>query len=305
MTVRPALDVSDVIKIMAVTMIWGGNVIAVKYSTADLPPFLVTAMRFAAVGLILCPFNPISPALLIRIFPAAALLGVGHFGLLFFGLAGMDAASGSVIIQMGVPFSVLMAWGFFGEYPGLRRFFGLGLSMTGVALLAGAPGHAAFLSFAALLLSELCWSIATLRIKALSAEVSPLALNGWMAALAAPLLFILSFAVERNQASAIAHASLAAWEGLAFTIVASSVVAYTLWYRLLSRYAVGTVAPFTLLAPVFAFAAGNLMLGEAITVLKVTGGLLTMAGIAIIEMRLSRPAAADPIVSAEVSPCVD
>jgi O-acetylserine/cysteine efflux transporter len=299
MTVRATLPLSDLVKVMVVTVVWGGNVIAVKYATADLPPFLVTALRFAAVGVLLCPFNRIPLALLKRLFPPAALLGVGHFGMLFLGLAGVDAASGSVFIQMGVPFSVLMAWAVFGDYPGPWRFLGLGLAMVGVALLAGAPGHASLLSIGYLLVSEICWALATLRIKVLAAEIPPLALNGWMAAMAAPLLFGLSWLVERDQMAAMAHARLEAWGGLLFTVLAASLIAYTLWYRLLSRHAIASVVPYTLLAPVFAFAAGSLMLGETITVLKVAGGLLTVAGIGIIEI-WGPPSAPATIAAAEV-----
>ncbi len=281
---RTTLPVSDLVKVMVVTLVWGGNVIAVKYSTAELPPFLVTALRFAAVGLLVCPFNPIRPSVLVRLFPVAALLGVGHFGLLFLGLSQVDAASGSVIIQMGVPFSVLMAWAVFGDYPGGWRFAGLGLAMAGVALLAGMPGHAPLASIGWLLVSEACWAVATLRIKVLAAEIPPLVLNGWMAAMAAPLLFGLSALTEHGQMAAVAHAGLSAWGGILFTVMAASMIAYTLWYRLLARHPIGTVVPYTLLAPVFAFAAGALMLGETITALKVAGGVLTVAGIALIEL---------------------
>ncbi len=69
----------------------------------------------------------------------ALLLGVIHFGTLFTGIAFVDAATASIIIQIQVPLSALAAAAFFGDRIGWRRWSGMALSIAGIALLVGRP----------------------------------------------------------------------------------------------------------------------------------------------------------------------
>ena len=69
---------------------------------------------------------------------------------------------------------------------------------------------------------------------------------------------------------------------------------YGLWYRLLRRYQVNQTMPFLLLVPVFGVASGVAFLGEELTATLIAGGLLTVAGVAIILIR--RPKVAGPEV---------
>jgi O-acetylserine/cysteine efflux transporter len=73
--------------------------------------------------------------------------------------------------------------------------------------------------------------------------------------------------------------------------IASSIVAYGLWYFLIERYPMNRVVPMTLLAPVLAVVFAVLLLGESISATMIAGGILTLSGVAIIE--LVRPAAAE------------
>ena len=73
------------------------------------------------------------------------------------------------------------------------------------------------------------------------------------------------------------------WAGIAFTVIGSSLVAYTLWYGLLARHPMNRVVPVTLLGPVVGVAGGVLVLGEALTWQKLVGGALTVAGVAVVQ----------------------
>lgn len=266
-----------------VVTIWGLNFVAVKTALGVLPPFLLTALRFACVALVLAPFFRPSRAQIPGIVVIAVLLGVGHFGLMFFGVAGMDAATAAIVIELSIPFSAVLAWVFFGEVLGVWRSLGLAVSFAGVALLAGEPHLPRLTPFLAVVASGFAWALANVVIKRLG-PVNPLAINGWMALLAAPLLLALSLATETGQAEALAAAGLKEWAGVAYTIVFSTLIAYTLWYRLIARHSINRVVPFTLLGPVVGLAGGVLILGEPLTWHKVVGGLLTVLGVAVVEL---------------------
>ena len=285
---RTTLPPMDVVAVLVVTLLWGGNIIAIKLATTSLPPFLSTALRFGAVALVLCPFYRPAPGTLRHIWPVAAIMGIGHFGLLFLGLSGVDSATGAVVTQLGVPFSVILSWLVLGDHLTPRRIAGLVLAFSGVVVLAGAPNHPDLPSMLIVVFSDLMWAAAMMLIKR-SPPIPPMVFNGWTACIAAPLLGAVSFMAERDQWQALRSAPLEAWGGVAYTVVGASLVAYTLWYNLLRAHPLSRVVPYTLLSPVVAFTIGAAYLGEIITPIKILGGLLTVLGVAIIEIRGAVP----------------
>jgi O-acetylserine/cysteine efflux transporter len=266
-----------------VVTLWGLNFVAVKTALGTLPPFLLTTLRFACTALILAPLFRPSRAQLPGIALLALLLGVGHFGLMFFGLSGMDAATAAIVIELSIPFSAMLAWAFFGEVLGLWRGLGLMVSFVGVALLAGEPHLPHLTPFIAVVTSGFAWALANVLIKRLG-TINPLALNGWMAMLAAPLLLGLSLATESRQMDALAATGPREWGAVAYIVIGSTLIGYTLWYRLIARHSMNQVVPFTLLGPVVGLAGGVLMLGEPLTWHKVVGGTLTVLGVAAVEL---------------------
>jgi O-acetylserine/cysteine efflux transporter len=283
MTSTDRLPPADLAAAVTVVVLWGLNFVAAKEALAVLPSFVVMTLRFIGVGLLLAPFFRPAWHQLPLLALMAACLGIGHFGLLYMGMEGTDAASAAVMVQLGVPFSVLLAWAVFGENPGWRQLAGIAVAFSGVALLAGDPDRPRVLPMVIICVSMMMWAVSNVMVKRLG-KISPLALNGWMSLLAVPMALSVSLLTEDHQIEAIASAGWKVWAGLAFTTLASSVVAYTLWYRLLSRYTVGRIVPFTLLGPVVGFAGGVFVLGEPPTPYKVAGGLLTVAGVALVEL---------------------
>ncbi len=283
------LPLRDRLTALVVVTLWGLNFVAAREALAALPPFLVTSVRFVAVGLLLAPFFRPRWDQLPKLAVVAMVLGIGHFGLLFYALENLDAGSAAVTTQLGVPFSVLLAWVVFRDRPGGRRLAGIALAFSGVALLAGDPGRPNLAPLLLVVLSISLWAVANILVKRLG-DVPPLVLNGWVSLLAAPVMLALTLTFEHGQGAAMAAAGWRPWAGVAFTVLFSSIVAYSLWYRLLGRHPVSRVVPFSLLGPVVGFLGGVLVLGETVTAYKVAGGLLTVAGVAIIEL-LPEPAA--------------
>jgi O-acetylserine/cysteine efflux transporter len=279
------LPLRDLLAALTVVVLWGLNFVAAKTALAVVPPLLLTSIRFFCVALVLVPFFRPRLEQLPGIAGIGLMLGCGHFGLLLVGLSGMDAATTAIVTQLGVPFSVLLAWLAFGESLGVARVLGLIMAFAGVALLAGEPTLPHWLPFAIAVISMVCWAISNVQVKKLG-SIPPLALNGWMALFAAPMLLVMSLATESGHGEALARA-LEHWPvlaGLAYTIIASSLVAYSLWYRLLARHSMSQVVPVTLLGPVVGVVSGVTMLGEPLTWQKLVGGAITIAGVAAVQL---------------------
>src|SRR2546423_1689924 len=118
-----------------------------------------------------------------------------------------------------------------------------------------------------------------------------------------PQLLVLSFVVvpvsqgffQTGLAlSTAAHAARAAWLGVAYLILVTSVIAYLLWYWALAHLPAARVAVFTNLQPLATAVLAHLFLGEHVTPQFVGGALVVIAGVVLAQLRAPRTAAEVP-----------
>ncbi len=75
------------------------------------------------------------------------------------------------------------------------------------------------------------------------------------------------------------------YAALAFTALASSLVAHTTWYWLVGKYPVTGLSAVTLLTPIFGILFSVLVLGDVLTQKMVIGSVVTLSGVLIVLMR--------------------
>lgn len=278
------MPLRDLLLGLAVIAIWALNIIVIKVGVAEMPPLLMTTLRFMLVAALLVPFHPVARHQLPFLLLLSVTFGTLHFALLFIGLGQAEAGTGALLVQMGTPFATLLAVFFLRERLGPKRLIGLALSFAGVVVLAGGPTLPSPLPLALLLLSALGWAVSQLLIKR-GPNIAPLALAGWVALFAVPQVALGSLLFEHGHLEAMRQASWAGWGAVGYTAVMSSIVAYGLWYGLLHRHPVNRVVPMTLLVPVLAVLLGVLLLGDTLGIHKLAGGGLVVAGIGLIVLR--------------------
>lgn len=283
------MSLLDIAGLLLVAVVWGVNFAVVKSGLAELPPVFFVAIRFVAVAAILVPFVRLPRDKLPQLAALSVTLGALHFGPMFMGLRDLDVATAAIAIQLQVPFAAVLAALFFGDRLGWRRLLGMVIAFGGVAVIAGEPrlggslGPLALVVFAALV-----WSIANIQIKALGDEVDVFALSAWVALLAAPQLFLVSFLLEDGQWAALSGASALAWFSLAYQVVMVTILGYGIWYWVMRRHPVNQVMPFTLLVPLFGVLSGVVFFDERLTWPMLAGGAATIVGVAIIVIRRPR-----------------
>ena len=269
-----------------VALIWGGNFVAAKFSVAFFPPFLVSTIRFVLTSLLLVPFvaRP-SWAQMKNIFLVATMSAL-HFSLLFMALReGLEISSSALIGQLGVPCACLFGAIFLKDRIGIWRISGIVIAFAGMAVVAGAPNvmeHPT--GFFASVASAITWGAANVLVKGVRG-VSSMSLLAWMSVCTVPTLFGLSLVFEHAAWPAFAETPATAVIGIGYTVLASTLVAYGVWYFLLARHNVSQVTPFSLLTPVFGIAAGQLFFSETLTTETLLGGFVTIIGVAIIVLR--------------------
>ncbi|WP_235042477.1 DMT family transporter [Vreelandella profundi] len=281
------MPLRDLLLGLFVIAIWALNIIVIKVGVAELPPLLITTIRFMLVAALLVPFYPVARAQLPFLLLLSVTFGSLHFALLFIGLEHAEAGTGALLVQMGTPFATLLAVVFLKERLGPKRIVGLLLSFAGIAVIAGGPTLPSPLPLTILLLSALGWAVSQLLIKR-GPPIAPLALAGWVALFAVPQVALGSWLFESGQWQAVKQASWVGWGAIIYTAVMSSIVAYGIWYALLRRHPINRVIPMTLLTPVFAVGLGALLMGDSLGMHKLIGGGLVVSGIALIVIKFRR-----------------
>ena len=273
-----------------IIFIWGSNLVIGKIGVTQIPPIFMMAMRFVLVAALLAPFLRTVAGPWQQIVPLSVTLGGLQFSLMFSGLRGIDAGAASIAVQLYVPFSAILAWMVFRERLRPQQIGGMLIAFAGAYVLFGAPRVAPNSpSFLLVVAGAFMVSVATIQIKRLG-TVNVFALNAWVAILAAPQLFVLSWFLEGGQLAALAVTDWRGWGALVWMAVAVTIVSHGLFYTLINSYPLSQVIPLTLLSPVLAVVMAVPVLGEPITMHLVAGGLLTLMGVAAIHFFRALPA---------------
>ncbi len=277
---------TDFSLIAIINLAWAFNFLIGKIGVDHIPPLLFAGIRFSFLLLILWPWLQIIPGHMRYVFAIGFTQGVLHFGLIFMGLsASHDISSVAIASQLYVPIATLLAWFWLGEIIDWQRGMGIFVACFGVALLGFDPIiFQAPLGLLLVSLGAFVMAIASILIRQLKGQVSPIVLQAWLSALAAPGLLLGSLLFEAHQLTALATAQ---WFHLAapiYSALAASLLGHGLLAYLLGRHPISVITPFLLIAPLFSIGLGVIFMDDELTIQLILGGALTLGGILLIYL---------------------
>jgi len=275
--------------LVGICAIWGFNLIAIKAGVDRMPPIFFTLLRFTVLAITVAPFLRLRRGEMRWLLLASVCSGGLQFALMFVGIALSSSMSAVAIAgQLGVPFMTLLSIAILGEHVGWRRWTGILLSFAGVMVIGFNPAVFDSLGGLALVvLGALSGSLGLVAIKRVH-DIKPLELQAWFAWSSLPVLLLLTLVLEEGQLESLAGLDLVGVGAVLYTALAASLVGHTVFFFLVQRYAVTSVAPVTVLAPLFSVFFAVLLLGERLDLRIVAGGVMTLAGVVIIAMREQR-----------------
>lgn len=290
MTAHSSFTTRDLLSALAVVIIWGTNFVAMKIGLRDLTPFQMGAARyvFAILPLILFVKPPKLPAKWVLAYGLSQ--GVGQFGLLFLSLkVGMSASLASVILQTQVFFTAIFGFMLLKEPTSRALLAGLALAAVGLLCFATSSLqaiHSADITpagFALCLAGAAMWAVSNIVVRR-AQQATPgfdvISFIVWCGAVPIVPFVLLSLAFD--DPSTRWHwvgAPFATWVAVAYIGWMSTIVGYAMWTRLLKRYPVNRVAPFSLGVPVVGIASGMVALGDTITSWQWAGIALIVAAL--------------------------
>lgn len=281
---RPTLSARHLWLALVVVAIWGSNFVVIKLALAHLPPLLLATLRFAlaAVPLVLLVRRP--PVSWGNLALYGLAIGVGQFALLFYGMQ-RDITPGlaSLVVQAQVFFTVGLAVLIDKERLRPYQWVAALIALTGIVIIAShTDGHTTLAGLLLTLGAAFFWALGNVASRA-AGPVDVLAYVAWSSLFAVPPLLLLSWALEGwpRIASGLAQADAATWAAVVWQSLGNTIFGYGVWAWLLARYPAATVAPFSILVPVFGIGASALLMGEALPPWKLLAAGLVMAGLAL------------------------
>lgn len=274
----------DLLLALVVIVVWGMNFVVIKVGLDDIPPMLLGALRFllAAFPAILFIKRPQLP--LRWLLAYGATISLGQFAFLFSAMnVGMPAGLASLVLQSQAFFTLFFAALFLGERLRATNFIGL-LIAAGGLLLIGMQGDRSMTlaGFVLTICAASMWALGNIVTRKVG-KVNLVGLVVWGSLIPPIPFFALSWMLEGPQVieSALRGIGWSSVLVLLYLAFGATILGYSLWSRLLSRYPANTVAPFSLLVPVVGLTSASLLLDEHLGVMQAIGALLVMLGLMI------------------------
>ena len=165
----------------------------------------------------------------------------------------------------------------------LRKAAGTALAVAGVAIVIGLPEQApGLLPTVMIIFGAFCWALGQALARKLGKDsgVGLLKANAFGSV---PQLAIATLVIEHGQWQSVVTAGAIEWSMLAFVGVVGFYLAYMCWFTVLKQCRMDEAAPFILLMPVVGIVTAFFVLGEAVSIAQVLGGVVILAGLAIVS----------------------
>jgi O-acetylserine/cysteine efflux transporter len=270
-----------------VCLIWAANNIISKYvvSILDVPPLFYAAARFAVVALATLPFLFPAPRPYWRLILVAFLMGGGNFALMFVGLKQATASAAAVVLQLGMPMTLLLSVLMLGERIRWRRGLGIALTFAGAVTVMWDPsgfkispglGFVAAAAFAS--------SLGAILIKGMEG-VRPLTYQAWVGFASVWPLAALSAVLEPGQVQAGIAGGWPFLAAVLFSGLVVSLVAHSGYYILIQRYEANLISALTLMTPLATIALGVAIMHDPFGPRMALGSVVALLGVLIIALR--------------------
>ena len=280
------MRVRDFLLLVAVCLIWAFNNVLSKIIVSNwaIPPLFYVTMRFAVVAVVMLPWLLPMPRPAWRIVAIALCLGGGSFALLFMGLQTTSPSAAAIVLQLGVPFTMLLSVLMLGERIHWRRGIGIALTLVGVLIVTWRPGFALSHGLWLVAASAFSGAAGAVLMKQVD-DVTPFRFQAWVGFVSVIALGLASATVETGQWAAAASAGWPFVAAVLFTALVVSVGAHSVYYHLIQRYEANLLAPLTLMTPLGTIGLGVLITHDPFDLRMGVGGALAMIGVLIVALR--------------------
>lgn len=269
---------------LALMCLWGFNFSAIKLGAEQSNPILLTALRFS-FALFPAIFFVRRPSVQLRYLLAYGLtFGVGIWGMMVWSInLGVSAGMAGLLMDMSVVSSLVLGYWLLKEKITRNKTLGAALAVIGLLVcLMLEDGSVPLAGIPLTLIAAFSWSLMAVIVKK-SGTQQAFAFSVWGMLFAPMPLALLAYSFHGSQPFVDLPAQLnkEVWFSILFQAYPTTLLGYWVWNRLTIKYPLSTMAPFTLLTPIFGLIGSMIFYGETVSALKVLAYVLVLGGLAV------------------------
>lgn len=267
-----------------ITAIWGINFSVIKLGLSSVEPFTLAGIRFTlcALPLLLLIKKPDVPWRYLISY--GLVFGIGLWGLVNLGIrTGLSAGIASLLLQFSAFFTLLLGHLVLKESLSRYQIAGFMIACGGLlSIVFITDGSVTFSGMLLVLAGAFAWSIANI-INKKAGTRQVFAFLVWSSAFSPVPLFLLDWLANGTHGymSLVSHMDARALLSVLFQVYPNTLFGYWVWNSLLKRYPVSTVAPLSLLVPVFGLLGSRVIMGETLSQVKILALLLIISGLVV------------------------
>ncbi|KJZ44730.1 EamA family transporter [Pseudomonas fluorescens] len=269
---------------ISMTAIWGVNFSVIKLGLTTVDPFILAGIRFTLCALPAIFFIPKPDVQWRYIIGYGLVFGIGLWGVVNLGIkSGLSAGIASLVLQFSAFFTILLGSWIFKESISRFQYAGMGLALCGLlSIVSIVDGTVTTAGLILVLLGAVAWSAANvINKKARTTQV--FAFLVWSSAFSPIPLFALDFAVNGSTgySALVNQLDYRAVLSILFQVYPNTLFGYWVWNSLMKRYPVSTVAPLSLLVPVFGLLGSVMIFKETLSLNKIVAVVFIVSGLGV------------------------
>jgi drug/metabolite transporter (DMT)-like permease len=278
-------DMKTILMMVLTTMFWGGSFVASKIALPEFPPMTLTFFRFIIATVIIFPYmwsqssTKVPEKKDLPLLFGLGFLGVsGYFAFQFTALLYTSAANASTINALNPLVSSILATIVTDERLSRKRVSLLLLALVGVMLTITGGNTQVLLKMEfnkgdmIMTLAMLSFAIYGIYSKKASQRYEPLLVTSYVFLFG--LIQITPLMIREAVLSNVLSFSGAAWGGVIFMALGSSVLGYQVQQVAIKRLGVNKTSLFINLVPLWAILFSYLVLGDRITIINIISAVI-------------------------------
>jgi len=287
-------------------LLWGSTYLGIKLALDGFPPFFMTGVRYSIAGALVMGFvalrgdfrttrrqwlgTLVSGGLMVTVGNGGVVWGEQYIG------SGVAA-----IVNSTLPFwIVILSWVLLRERLSIWTGLGLGIGFVGLVVLVGPTTvrPAELFGVAAVLVAAFGWGLGTVLTKKLEVPDNAFLVSGLQmfgGGLVASAISLLTGDASHFNLARVRPGAAAAF---VYLILVGAILGFGVYQWLVKHASLPLVSTYAYVSPVVAVVLGIVVIGEHLTAHAIGGGLIVIAGVAVIvtaqEVGARRLSASDP-----------
>ncbi|MEX0445029.1 DMT family transporter [Xenorhabdus sp. SGI246] len=296
-------DYSSYIKLIIVSVIWGGTFIAGRFISSDTSSLLLATVRFILAAFVLIIIIAFSKKGFIRVNKAqmANIAMLGFFGIFvynicfFYGLKYIDASRASLIVAINPAVIATVSYFLFREKMSAIKIIGIACCLFGAGIVIIVNNLSTLLNTKGNLIGDISilgcvisWVIYSIFDKKTVNEIGALHTVAYSVIAGAVMLTITALVTNDMTPSAFVSLSMNDLISLIYLGVIGSAIAYVLYYDGIGKIGATRAGVFIALNPLTAILGGVLFLQEKFTISIFIGGIFIITGIVMTNKEIKK-----------------